>query len=43
VLPLVKRYGKIGVCGMISGYMGETKPIPNLFEIISNRLTVQGK
>lgn len=41
-LPLIKRYGKIGICGLIDGYNGKVIPFPNFFEVISNRLTIQG-
>jgi NADPH-dependent curcumin reductase CurA len=64
---LIKRYGKIGICGMISGespcalptsrqtsrhtprpdpltpgYNGKVIPLPNFFEVISNRITIEG-
>lgn len=41
-LPLVKRFGKIAFCGMISAYNGENPNVSNLFEIITNRITLQG-
>jgi NADPH-dependent curcumin reductase CurA len=43
MLPLVARYGKVAVCGMIAGYLGEAPTLPNLFEVITNRITVQGE
>lgn len=42
-LSLIKRHGKIGICGMISSYNGKIVPFPNFFEVISNRLTIQGR
>ncbi|BEI81021.1 hypothetical protein CcaverHIS002_0201810 [Cutaneotrichosporon cavernicola] len=39
---VIKRYGKIGICGMISGYNGKIDPLPGFFEVISNRLTIEG-
>lgn len=41
-LPLIRRHGKIGICGMIDGYNGKIVPFPNFFEVISNRLEIQG-
>lgn len=43
MLPLIARYGKVGVCGMIAGYLGEAPTLPNLFEVITNRITLQGE
>lgn len=44
MLPLVKRYGTVVVCGAISAYnnLGAGQTLKNWFEIISNRLRVQG-
>ncbi|KAF5353028.1 hypothetical protein D9757_011858 [Collybiopsis confluens] len=43
-LRVVKRYGRIAACGAISSYNGDRSQstLDNWFEIITNRLTVQG-
>jgi NADPH-dependent curcumin reductase CurA len=43
MFTLVSRHGKIGVCGMISGYMGAKPDFSNLSQIISNRIQVEGE
>ncbi|KAG7548925.1 hypothetical protein FFLO_03217 [Filobasidium floriforme] len=42
MLPLVKRYGKIAVCGSIANYNGEPMKLKNWREVIYNRLHIQG-
>ncbi|ORY81411.1 hypothetical protein BCR37DRAFT_335540, partial [Protomyces lactucae-debilis] len=44
MLPLMKRHGTIVACGAISSYesMGNGVVLKNYFEIISNRLRIQG-
>lgn len=40
---VIARFGKIGVCGMISGYMGAKPDLSNIAQIISNRVQVEGE
>lgn len=39
---VIARHGKIGVCGMISGYMGAKPDMSNISQIVSNRVTIEG-
>jgi NADPH-dependent curcumin reductase CurA len=43
MFTLVARHGKIGVCGMISGYMGAGHNLSNFPQIISNRIHIEGE
>jgi NADPH-dependent curcumin reductase len=42
VLPLMNAFGRIAVCGMISGYNGEPIPLDDPRLILTSRLKVQG-
>ena len=42
VLPLMNDFGRIAVCGMISGYDGQPTPLAQPALILRSRLTVQG-
>ena len=42
VLARMNPYGRIALCGLISGYDGEPMPIHNTRVILSMRLTMQG-
>ncbi len=42
VLPLMNDFGRIAVCGMISGYDGQPTPITHPMLILRSRLKVQG-
>ncbi len=41
-LAAMNPFGRIAVCGLISGYSGQATPIHNLRSILINRLSVQG-
>ncbi len=41
-LKRMNAFGRIALCGLISGYSGEQVPLQNLRSILLNRLTVQG-
>jgi NADPH-dependent curcumin reductase CurA len=41
-LSRMNAFGRVALCGLISGYSGEQVPIHNLRSILLNRLTVQG-
>jgi NADPH-dependent curcumin reductase CurA len=41
-LARMNAFGRIAVCGLISGYSGEPMPINNFRSILVNRLKVQG-
>jgi len=43
MFTLVARHGKIAVCGMISGYMGNKPDLSNFGQIISNRVQIEGE
>lgn len=43
MFTLVSRHGKIGICGMISGYMGAKPDMSNIFQVISNRIHIEGE
>lgn len=42
VLARMNGFGRIAVCGLISGYNGEPTPVTNFRSILVNRLKVQG-
>ena len=42
VLPLINDFGRIAVCGMISGYDGQPTPLLQPTLILRSRLKVQG-
>jgi NADPH-dependent curcumin reductase CurA len=42
VLPLMKPFGRIAMCGMIAGYDGMPIPLANPSLILTSRLTVEG-
>ncbi len=42
VLARMNPYGRIALCGLISGYDGEPMPIHNMRVLLSMRLTLQG-
>lgn len=42
VLSRMNAFGRIAVCGLISGYDGQSIPIENFRSILINRLLVQG-
>jgi NADPH-dependent curcumin reductase CurA len=44
VLPRMKAFGRIAVCGMISNYNHQTEPYPirNLWQVLVNRITMRG-
>ena len=42
VLPLMKDFGRIAVCGMIAGYDGQPLPITHPTFILRSRLKIQG-
>lgn len=43
MFKLIARHGKIGVCGMISGYMGNKHDLSNFGQIVSNRVQIEGR
>ena len=42
VLARMNAFGRIALCGMISGYDGEPIPLKNPQLLLSNRLTIEG-
>ncbi|MDR7102510.1 NADP-dependent oxidoreductase [Croceicoccus sp. BE223] len=44
VLPRMKAFGRIPVCGMIANYNNQTEqyPIRNLWQVLVNRITMRG-
>ncbi|HQD82970.1 MAG TPA: NADP-dependent oxidoreductase, partial [Quisquiliibacterium sp.] len=42
VLSRMNAFGRIAVCGLISGYNGEPMPIENFRSVLINRLKIQG-
>lgn len=44
VLPRMKSFGRIPVCGMIANYNHQTEPYPirNLWQVLVNRITMRG-
>lgn len=40
---VIARRGKIGVCGMISGYMGAKPDLSNIGQIVANRVQMEGE
>ncbi|MET0547573.1 MAG: NADP-dependent oxidoreductase [Caulobacterales bacterium] len=44
VLPQMKAFGRIAVCGMVSNYNHQTEPYPirNLWQVLVNRITMRG-
>jgi NADPH-dependent curcumin reductase len=42
VLGRMNAFGRVAVCGLISGYNGEATPLSNFRSILVNRLKVQG-
>ena len=42
VLPLMNAFGRMAVCGMISGYNGEAIPLEDPRLILTSRLKLQG-
>jgi len=44
VLPRMKAFGRIPVCGMIANYNNQTDPYPirNLWQVLVNRITMRG-
>jgi len=44
VLPRMKAFGRIPVCGMIANYNNQTEPYPirNLWQVLVNRITLRG-
>ena len=42
VLPLMNNFGRVAVCGMISGYDGQPTPMSHPAIILGSRLKVQG-
>jgi NADPH-dependent curcumin reductase CurA len=44
VLPLMRPFGRIPVCGMIANYNRQNDPVPirNLWQLLVNRITMQG-
>jgi NADPH-dependent curcumin reductase len=42
ILARMNPFGRIAVCGLISGYNGEATPMMNFRSVLINRLTVQG-
>ena len=42
VLHQMNPYGRIALCGMISGYDGQPMPVHNLHKVLSMRLMVRG-
>jgi hypothetical protein len=43
MLPVMKRFGKITICGAISGYNEKGMNFKNWFEVYSNRITIKGE
>jgi NADPH-dependent curcumin reductase CurA len=41
-LARMNAFGRVAVCGLISGYNGEPMPITNFRSVLVNRLTVRG-
>lgn len=44
VLPRMKAFGRIAVCGMIANYNHQTEPYPlrNIWQVLVNRITMRG-
>lgn len=44
VLPRMKAFGRIPVCGMIANYNNQTDPYPlrNIWQVLVNRITMRG-
>ena len=42
VLPRMNAFGRIALCGMISGYDGEPIPLQQPQLLLTNRLTLEG-
>lgn len=44
VLPRMKAFGRIPVCGMIANYNNQTEPYPlrNMWQVLVNRITMRG-
>ena len=42
ILARMNAFGRIAVCGLISGYNGQPVPLQNVRSILTNRLKVQG-
>jgi NADPH-dependent curcumin reductase len=42
ILARMNAFGRIAICGLISGYNGEATPMLNFRSVLINRLTVQG-
>jgi NADPH-dependent curcumin reductase len=42
ILARMNAFGRIAVCGLISGYNGESTPMMNFRSVLINRLKVQG-
>ena len=42
VLPLMNDFGRVAVCGMISGYDGQPTPLAQPMLILRSRLLMQG-
>ena len=42
VLARMNAFGRIAVCGLISGYNGQAQPVENFRSLLLNRLKVQG-
>jgi len=42
ILARMNAFGRIAVCGLISGYNGQAVPLQNVRSILTNRLKVQG-
>ena len=44
VLPRMKAFGRIPVCGMIANYNNQSEPYPirNLWQVLVNRITMRG-
>jgi NADPH-dependent curcumin reductase CurA len=42
VLARMNAFGRVAVCGLISGYNGQAQPVANFRSLLVNRLKVQG-
>lgn len=42
VLDRMNSFGRIAVCGLISGYEGNAAPLKNFSSVLRNRLSIQG-
>lgn len=42
ILARMNAFGRVALCGMISGYSGEPIPLNNVRSILVNRLTIRG-